>query len=79
MFSPLLPFVNPLPTPILSRSQVHISRATLEELEGAYEVEAADGEARSKYLKERGIDTFFIKQEQPKGKVSRGRDESAGL
>lgn len=40
--------------------RVHITRATLEALGGEYEVELGNGGARDYYLKQQGIDTFFI-------------------
>jgi len=40
--------------------RVHITRATLEALGGEYEVEVGHGCTRDLYLKQNGIDTFFI-------------------
>lgn len=40
--------------------RVHITRATLEALVGEYEVELGNGGSRDYYLKQQGIDTFFI-------------------
>lgn len=40
--------------------RVHITRATLEALGGEYEVELGNGGSRDYYLKQQGIDTFFI-------------------
>jgi hypothetical protein len=40
--------------------RVHITRATLDALGGEYEVEVGHGATRDQYLKQHGIDTFFI-------------------
>lgn len=41
-------------------SRVHISSVTLEHLNGAYKVEAGDGQSRDSYLKEHGIVTYLV-------------------
>ncbi|XP_049854245.1 adenylate cyclase type 8 isoform X4 [Schistocerca gregaria] len=70
--------------------RVHISKATLDCLNNAYEVEPGYGETRDNYLKEQGVETFLIKQVEPlrprkrvyQGRYSRPRlwseDEKAG-
>ncbi|XP_033242932.1 Ca(2+)/calmodulin-responsive adenylate cyclase isoform X3 [Drosophila miranda] len=40
--------------------RVHVTRATLDSLSGEYEVEAGHGDERSSYLRDHGVDTFFI-------------------
>lgn len=40
--------------------RVHITRATLDALGGEYEVEVGHGGGRDQYLKQHGIDTYFI-------------------
>jgi adenylate cyclase 1 len=40
--------------------RVHITRATLDALGGEYEVEVGHGGTRDSYLKQHGIDTYFI-------------------
>ncbi|KAF7686337.1 adenylate cyclase type 2b isoform X1 [Silurus meridionalis] len=40
--------------------RVHISSVTLEHLNGAYKVEAGDGQSRDSYLKEHGIVTYLV-------------------
>lgn len=42
------------------RRRVHISRAVLNELKGEFEVEPGHGMSRDEYLRENGIETFFI-------------------
>ena len=41
-------------------SRVHISKCTLAELGGDYQVEAANPERRDSFLRERNMDTFLI-------------------
>lgn len=48
----------------LSR-RVHISEATYQCLNGAYEVEVGNGHERDSYLKDHGVKTFLIKQIEP--------------
>ncbi len=50
-----------------SNRRVHISKATLDYLNGAYETEPRDGnnEAKDPYLREHGIETFLIKRIEP--------------
>ncbi|XP_018899991.2 adenylate cyclase type 8 isoform X2 [Bemisia tabaci] len=45
--------------------RVHISKATLDCLKDAYEVEPGHGDTRDPYLKEHGIETFLIKRAEP--------------
>lgn len=45
--------------------RVHISKATLDCLHNAYEVEPGYGETRDNYLKDHEIETFLIKTEEP--------------
>uniref|UniRef100_A0A1B6EMX3 adenylate cyclase n=1 Tax=Cuerna arida TaxID=1464854 RepID=A0A1B6EMX3_9HEMI len=45
--------------------RVHISSATLECLQGAYEVEPGYGDTRDSYLKEHEVETYLIKQKEP--------------
>ncbi|XP_033126053.1 adenylate cyclase type 2-like [Anneissia japonica] len=40
--------------------KVHITMATLEHLNGKFEVEEGNGQARSQYLKQNDVQTFFI-------------------
>ncbi|XP_069075810.1 adenylate cyclase type 2 [Pleurodeles waltl] len=40
--------------------RVHISSVTLENLDGAYKVEAGDGSIRDPYLKEHGVITYLV-------------------
>lgn len=41
-------------------SRIHISRATLDCLEGSYETEDGHGYERNEFLRKHNIDTFFI-------------------
>lgn len=45
--------------------KVHVSEATAKYLNDAYELEPADGHLRDGYIKQAGVDTFFIKQTEP--------------
>lgn len=45
--------------------RVHISEATLQCLNGIYEVEPGDGESRDNHLKMTNIKTFLIKRTEP--------------
>ncbi|CAG9864998.1 unnamed protein product [Phyllotreta striolata] len=45
--------------------QVHISEATYQCLDGAYEVEPGNGQDRDAYLRERNMTTYLIKQMEP--------------
>ncbi|KAL5276779.1 ADCY1 family protein [Megaselia abdita] len=40
--------------------RVHVTRATLDSLSGEYEVEAGHGDQRDAYLRDHGVDTYFI-------------------
>ncbi|XP_059488196.1 adenylyl cyclase 78C isoform X4 [Neocloeon triangulifer] len=46
--------------------RVHISKATLACLNGAYEVEPGNGDTRDAYLKDHGVESFLIKASGPK-------------
>ncbi|XP_059175219.1 adenylate cyclase type 1-like isoform X2 [Physella acuta] len=46
--------------------RVHITRATLEQLHGQYEVEPGNGGQRDAYLQQLGVETFFIKTKHPR-------------
>ena len=46
---------------------MHISKATLDALNGAYKVEPADGMSRSNLLHSRGIETFFVTSQRVNG------------
>lgn len=46
--------------------RVHISDATYQCLNGAYEVEAWNGQERDAYLREHNVSTYLIKQTEPK-------------
>ena len=48
-------------------SEVHISKATLDALNGTYKVEPADGMSRNSLLKSRGIETFFVTSQNVTG------------
>lgn len=45
---------------IASRRKVHITRSTLECLNGDYEVEPGNGHERNAFLQKHDIETFFI-------------------
>jgi hypothetical protein len=48
-----------------SHRRVHISKATLNYLKDAYEVEPGEGEKRDAYLRIHCIETFLIKRTEP--------------
>lgn len=45
--------------------KVHVSKATATCLAGQYELEPADGHLRDGYIRQAGVETFFIKQTEP--------------
>ena len=45
--------------------KVHISKATLDYLGDAYEVDPGHGETRDSYLRTHGVETFLIRKSQP--------------
>lgn len=47
------------------RRKVHISKATLDYLGDAYEVDPGHGETRDTYLRTHGVETFLIRKSQP--------------
>lgn len=51
--------------------RVHVTRATLDALGGEYEVEAGHGDTRDAYLRDNGVDTFFIVPPAHRRKVNR--------
>ncbi|NP_001191535.1 adenylate cyclase [Aplysia californica] len=46
--------------------RVHITKSTLDQLHGQYEVEPGRGEERDAYIKKLGVQTFFIKTKHPR-------------
>lgn len=50
--------------------RVHVTRATLDALSGEYEVEAGHGDQRSSFLRDHGVDTYFIVPPPHRRKVS---------
>ncbi|VVC96072.1 unnamed protein product [Leptidea sinapis] len=60
--------------------RVHISASTLECLNGAFEVEAGEGQSRDPYLKELNINTYLIKStEQPRRTRNRSKIIGTGV
>lgn len=54
--------------------RVHISSATLQYLNGAFEVEPGEGETRDPYIREHGLTTYLIhSSEQPRRTRHRSR------
>uniref|UniRef100_A0A8D3ARM1 adenylate cyclase n=1 Tax=Scophthalmus maximus TaxID=52904 RepID=A0A8D3ARM1_SCOMX len=49
--------------------RIHISRATLDSLEGTYKTEAGHGRDRSEFLRRHNIDTFLICSQEERDKV----------
>ncbi|XP_042247445.1 adenylate cyclase type 8 [Thunnus maccoyii] len=49
--------------------RIHISKATLDSLQGIYKTEEGHGRDRSEFLRRHNIDTFFICPEEEKNKV----------
>lgn len=50
----------PVPSPHVFHRKVHITKATLECLNGDYEVEPGNGHERNAFLQKHEIETFFI-------------------
>ncbi|GFS18453.1 adenylate cyclase [Elysia marginata] len=46
--------------------RVHITRATLDQLHGQYDVEPGNGGERDAYIQKLGVETFFIKTKHPR-------------
>ena len=46
--------------------RVHITKETLDNLHGEYEVEPGEGGERNAVLKEKGIETYLIKSTHPR-------------
>lgn len=44
----------------ISYSRVHITQATLDCLNGEYEIEAGHGATRNQYLRDNNVTTYFI-------------------
>ena len=51
---------------ILCFRRVHITKATLDHLHGEYEVELGNGDHRSTYLAQRGVETYLIVPSHPR-------------
>lgn len=51
--------------------KVHISKATADYLDGAYDLEPADGHLRDGYIRQANVETFFIKQTEPTSSLRR--------
>ncbi|XP_076361837.1 adenylate cyclase type 8-like isoform X2 [Tachypleus tridentatus] len=62
--------------------RVHISKATLDYLQGTYEVEPGNGESRDSYLRNHNVQTYLIKRTEPsnsrKGGKNRQRNFNPG-
>lgn len=58
-------------------SKVHISAATLGYLNGAYEVEPADGKARNSSIRDHNVDTYFIRTPEPAGRKVSSTEKSS--
>eukprot|EP00058_Branchiostoma_floridae_P008491 XP_002593979.1 hypothetical protein BRAFLDRAFT_68583 [Branchiostoma floridae] len=50
--------------------RVHITKATLDELQGHYKVEPGDGHLRDDYLKENNVETFFVIDPKARNRVT---------
>ncbi|XP_078689365.1 adenylate cyclase type 2-like [Branchiostoma floridae x Branchiostoma belcheri] len=50
--------------------RVHITKATLDELQGYYKVEPGDGHLRDDYLKENNVETFFVIDPKARNRVT---------
>ncbi|GIY90382.1 adenylate cyclase type 2 [Caerostris extrusa] len=59
--------------------KVHISKATLDYLGDAYEVDPGHGETRDAYLRTHGIETFLIRKNQPSVSPSKFCQSFRGL
>lgn len=53
----------------LSSRRIHISRATLDCLEGTYQTEEGHGRDRNEFLRKHNIDTFLICSQEERNKV----------
>ena len=54
---------------LLSSRRIHISRATLDCLEGTYQTEEGNGRDRNEFLRKHNIDTFLICSQEERNKV----------
>ncbi|XP_068219097.1 adenylyl cyclase 78C-like isoform X2 [Palaemon carinicauda] len=52
--------------------RVHISKATVDCLNGVYEVEPGHGATRDQYLKDHAVETYLIKRDEPMRQRRRG-------
>lgn len=52
--------MKPLPGLFVPARRIHITKATLQYLNGDYEVEPGFGGERNAYLKENSIETFLV-------------------
>ncbi|XP_064090034.1 adenylate cyclase type 8-like isoform X5 [Macrobrachium nipponense] len=52
--------------------RVHVSKATVDCLNGVYEVEPGHGATRDQYLKDHAVETYLIKREEPMRQRRRG-------
>lgn len=64
---------------LVSPSRVHITEATLNHLDKAYEVEDGHGQQRDPYLKEMNIRTYLVIDPRVRGSAAAGWGVALGL
>lgn len=68
----ILRWHQPTPLPYLPSSpnrRVHVTQATVDALGGAYQLEPGEGHSRNAYLRDKGVESYFIVPHERRRKV----------